>query len=90
MFAPEQKITRQEMFTLLYNALKSMGQLPKGSSAQSLSSFGDASEVSSWAKEAVTLLVKTGAIGGNNGMLYPVETATRAQMAQLLYQLLSK
>ncbi|HOK96095.1 MAG TPA: S-layer homology domain-containing protein, partial [Anaerohalosphaeraceae bacterium] len=30
MFAPYIEITRQEMFTLLYNALKVIGKLPKG------------------------------------------------------------
>lgn len=29
MFAPEKEITRQEMFTLLYNSLKAIGQLPR-------------------------------------------------------------
>jgi len=61
MFAPEKEITRQEMFTLLYNALKVIGKLPQGDSRQ------DARPLlrrrADWThgpKEAMTLLVKTG------------------------------
>ncbi|RCX17158.1 putative repeat protein (TIGR02543 family) [Anaerobacterium chartisolvens] len=90
MFAPEKEITRQEMFTLMYNVLKKANKLPQGNSGKSLSSFNDAGQISSWAQEAMSLLVKTGTIGGNAGKLTPVSTATRAQMAQVLYNLLSK
>lgn len=90
MFAPEREITRQEMFTLLYNALKEINRLPAGTAGKSLSNFGDAGEVASWATEAMTLLTVTGTITGSNGMLAPANTTTRAEMAQVLYNLLSQ
>ncbi len=90
LYAPGKEITRQEMFTLLYNALKAIGQLPQGNSGNSLSDFSDAGQISSWAKEAMTLLVETGTIGGNNGMLTPTSTASRAETAQVIYNLLAK
>ena len=90
MFAPENEITRQEMFTLLYNALKVIRRLPEGTAGKPLSSFADAENVASWAKEAMTLLVETGTISGNRGKLSPTNTTTRAEMAQVLYNLLSK
>ncbi|MFY9188916.1 MAG: S-layer homology domain-containing protein [bacterium] len=90
MFAPEKEITRQEMFTLLYNALKVIGKLPQGDSGKTLDHFSDAGQIDSWAKEAMTLLVKTGTIGGNAGKLNPTSTTTRAEMAQVLYNLLLK
>jgi len=90
MFAPEKEVTRQEMFTLLYNALKAIGQLPGGDFGKTLSSFDDAGEIAPWAKEAMKLLVETGTISGRGGKLAPADTATRAQMAQMLYSLLSK
>lgn len=90
MFAPGKEITRQEMFKLLYNALKVIGQLPQGNSGKALSDFTDASSVADWAEEAITLLVKTGTIGGSNGALAPLSTTTRAEMAQVLYNLLGK
>ncbi len=90
LFAPEKEITRQEMFTLLYNALKVIGQLPQGDSDKTLNNFTDAGQIDSWAKEAMTLMVKTGTIGGNAGKLNPTGTTTRAEMARVLYNLLSK
>jgi uncharacterized repeat protein (TIGR02543 family) len=90
MFAPGKEITRQEMFTLLYNTLKGIGGLPNGVSGKTLSSFGDAGQVASWAKDAMTLFIKSGIVDGSGGKLSPAETATRAQMAQVLYNLLSK
>ncbi|MCG9967463.1 cadherin-like beta sandwich domain-containing protein [Pelotomaculum terephthalicicum JT] len=90
MFAPEKEITRQEMFTLLYNALKAIGRLPQGSSGSTLSSFSDVGDIAPWAKDAMKLLVDAGTIGGSGNRLSPKDTTTRAQMAQVLYSLLTK
>ncbi|ACL77529.1 CBM35 domain-containing protein [Ruminiclostridium cellulolyticum] len=90
MFAPEKQITRQEMFTMLYNALKTMDKLPQGDTGKSLSSFDDEEMVASWARDAMTLLVETGIVGGNAGQLTPASTTTRSEMAQVLYNLIYK
>ncbi|MEN6309152.1 MAG: S-layer homology domain-containing protein, partial [Anaerohalosphaeraceae bacterium] len=90
MFEPGQEITRQEMFTLLYNALNVISSLPKGTYGKALSDFSDANEIASWAKDAMTLMVGTGTISGNGGKLSPASTTTRAEMAQVLHNLLSK
>ena len=90
MFRPEQEITRQEMFTLLYNGLKAIGKLPQGNSGKSLSAFSDAGDIAPWAKDAMTLLVKTETINGTGGKLSPTSTTTRAEMAQVLYSLLTQ
>jgi hypothetical protein len=37
IYAPGKDITRQEMFTMLYNALKAIGQLPQGDSGKTIS-----------------------------------------------------
>jgi hypothetical protein len=90
MFAPEKEITRQEMFTLLYNTLKSIGEIPAGKNGKELSTFADANQIASWAKDALALFVKTGTISGNERKINPLSTTTRAEMAQVLYNLLSK
>jgi len=90
MFAPDKEITRQEMFTLLYNALKVMDMLPEGTSGKALTDFSDTGDIASWAKDTMTLFVKTGTVTGNGGKLSPTNTTTRAEMAQMLYNLLSK
>lgn len=87
-YAPAREITRQEMFTLLYKALKVIGRLPRGDSGKILSDFTDAGQIDSWAKGAMTLLVETGTVSGNDGKLRPLGTTTRAEMAQILYHLL--
>lgn len=89
-FAPEQAITRQEMFTLLYNALKALDKLPDGDTGRTLADFTDGGGVADWAREAMTALVNAGTVAGSNSRLDPVGGSTRAQMAQVLYNLLSK
>lgn len=107
-FAPEQAITRQEMFTLLYNALKVLNKLPRphgradgtaidqpgtsptADNGKTLADFTDSGDVASWATEAITALVKSGVVSGSGGKLNPTGGSTRAQMAQVLYNLLGK
>lgn len=89
-YAPDTEVTRQEMFTLLYNILKMMNQLPEGNTGKELSAYTDSDTIASWAKEAMTLFVNTETISGSGGKLSPTDTTNRAQMAQILYKLLSK
>ncbi len=88
-FAPEQAITRQELFTLLYNALSVLGKLPTSDSGKTLSDFADRGSIAPYAQTAMAALVRCGTVGGNNGRLDPAGTSTRAQMAQVLYHLLN-
>lgn len=90
LFTPKKEITRQEMFTLLYNVFRVIDRLPQGDSGKTLSDFTDEGQIDSWAKDAMTLMVETGTISGNAGMLNPKSKTTRAEMAQVLYNLLSK
>lgn len=88
-FAPEQAITRQDMFTLLYNALMGINQLPQGNSGKTLNDFTDSDTIPAYAQEAMAYLVKTGTVSGSNDKLTPADTTTRAQMTQVLYNLIS-
>ena len=88
MYAPSKEITRQEMFTMLYNTLKVLNSLPQGSSGKTLSNFTDADRIASCAKDAMKLLVETGTVSGSCGKLFPEDTTTRAEMAQVLYNML--
>lgn len=94
MFAPDRAITRQEMFTLLYNALKVIKQLPETSEGnkpvRTLSDFTDEENIDTWAKEAISELVEAGIINGYAGRLNPLSKTTRAEMAQVLYNLLAR
>ena len=90
LFAPDKIITRQEMFTMLYNALNVIGKLPSGTSGKTLSDFSDAGDIETWAKDAVQLLVETGMVKGDGNRLLPSDNATRAQVVQMFYNLLSE
>lgn len=90
MFAPEMAITRQEMFTLLYNALKALNKLPVADTGKTLADFTDSSDAASWARSAIDALVKSGTVSGSGSKLDPTGGSTRAQMAQVLYNLLGK
>ncbi|HEX2926214.1 MAG TPA: S-layer homology domain-containing protein, partial [Ruminiclostridium sp.] len=90
MFEPNKKITRQEMAALLYNLLKQLGELPTITTGKTLDSYSDSKDVAIWAKDAMDFLVEAGTVGGSSGKLSPESKTTRAEMAQVLYNLLSK
>jgi len=89
-YEPEKEITRQEMFTLLYNILKAINELPENTGTIELSDFADSDMIAPWAKEAMELFVKASVITGDGVMLNPDGKTNRAQMAQALYKLLSR
>ena len=89
-YAPEAEITRQETFALLYKILKLTGELPTGTTDQKIATFSDRDMIEPWAMDAVTLFVKTGVINGSHGKLTPTGTTNRAEMAQVIYNLLSQ
>jgi len=89
-FAPDKLITRQEMFTLLYNTLKMLDKLPTTDNGKTLADFTDNDGIEAWAIEAMAALVKSGTVTGFNNKLDPKGNSTRAEMAQVLYNLLGK
>ncbi|WP_141505359.1 S-layer homology domain-containing protein [Paenibacillus luteus] len=90
-FAPDKTISRQELFTLLYRALDVLDELPAAQAGSaSLSSFADAEKVADYAGEAFKALVEAGVISGSNGKLLPSNVSSRAEVAQVLYNLISR
>lgn len=89
-FAPDHVITREEVFTLLYRALDVLGGRPVPTGSKTVSDFSDVGLISNYAQEALNSLVEAGIITGSDGKLNPTATSTRAEMAQVLYNLLSK
>ncbi|WP_168735534.1 choice-of-anchor I family protein [Cohnella fermenti] len=82
-FHPDQDLTREEAFVLLYRAMKD--KLGSASGGSSLDSFKDNANVSSWAREAVSALVQAGVLqGGTDGKLNPKLTITRAEIAKIV------
>ena len=79
-FAPNDNITREQVAAILYRNSDS----PEGKG--DLSKFRDASKVSDWAEPAMKWAVGEGIINGDNGNLLPLDGATRAQIAAILYR----
>jgi hypothetical protein len=88
-FAPNAGITKQEMYTMLYRALKVADELPQAKGKAVLSDYPDKDAVTSWAKEAVSLLLDSGIIESDD-KLDPNGYATRAQVAEILHKLLAE
>lgn len=78
------------MFVILYRALENLGSLPTGLKGGTLERFNDSNGINSYARTAMELFVKTGTISGDGKYLTPKATSTRAQAAQVLYNLLVK
>ncbi len=84
-FNPTSEITRQDAMVIIKNALKVAGWKVDDASTAILGRFPDGTSVSSYAREAVSTLVQLGAVNGNNGMLYPHNSITRAEAAMILH-----
>lgn len=79
---PNRSITRQEAMIVIARAFA----VPDGT-AVDIQAFRDASSVGSWAVAKVGGLVKAGIVNGDNGSLHPTASITRAEIAQMLYNL---
>ena len=82
-FGPNDNITREQLATILYRYAQSKGQGFEGS-WMFLLDYPDASEVSSWADEAMHWMVMNGIINGKDGKLVPGGNASRAEAATML------
>ena len=82
-FQPDASITREQMAAILYRYAQYKGY--DTSAKGSLENFSDAAAASDWANEALTWAVGEGILSGKgNGVLNPVGTAARAEVAAML------
>ena len=84
-FAPNNPVTREQLaqFFMKYAGYRKLDT----SKRADISSFSDASSVSKWANNAVRWAVAVGLLSGRgNNKLVPKGTATRAEMAQIIYK----
>ena len=86
-FNPESSISRQDMMTMTYRALKKLDKV-KETENTDLTGFKDHTAVSDYALNAVKYLVGIGAIHGDtDGNLNPLANTTRAETAVFLFGL---
>ncbi len=85
-FAPDRRVTRQEIAVMLHRAVKYL-ETKTGKTvltrAGDISSFADAAQVAAWAKEGVSVMHAAGIVQGSGLSLYPTTTCTLEQ-AQML------
>lgn len=86
-FSPETAITRQDALYMIYNALKSNGQISEDMVSTDVSQYSDADEIADYAVEAVATLSEMGIIQGSDGAFNPEATMTRAEMAVVFYNI---
>ncbi|SCW70755.1 S-layer homology domain-containing protein, partial [Paenibacillus tianmuensis] len=91
-FRADQQITREQgiaMIARAYRVINSQKDINSSELDARLSAFGDAKNVSSWAKEAVAMMVAAGIVEGKDGqLLKPQDSMTRAETAALIQRLL--
>lgn len=90
MYRPEAQISREDLFTLLYRTLVMLDKLPLEMDGLSISTYDDKDNISEYALLPMRAFVEAGVVAGSHGKLDPSGISTRAQMAQVLYNLLSK
>ena len=87
-FGPNDPATREQLAVMLFGYAKYLGLSTGG--RDSLNSFQDSSEVSSWARDAVAWAVDSGIISGkDNNRLDPSGIASRAEAAEMFRQFVS-
>jgi hypothetical protein len=90
-FEPSAKITREEMTVMLIRAYSLKNGKPQTPATAPESDFADMNLVSSWAKPAVHEAAALGLIQGRGeGQFAPREVASRAEAAQIIYNLIVK
>ena len=85
-------LTREMLFTLAFNMLSYVGELPETDiPVGELSVFSDYGALSDWSLEAASKLVEAGVVtGSGNNALLPKAPASRAETATVLYSLLNR
>lgn len=83
-FDPKGTLTREQGFTFLYRSLGLLGLSCTDGDETQLAAFSDEAEVSDWAVTPAATLIKLGIVQGSSGVIDPLGTLTRAQMAKIL------
>ena len=86
-FGVGKNITREDIAVMIYRAVTTSG-IDTDIIVEDIPELTDLDTVSEYAKEAVEFMIEKGAINGIDGEFRPHEYATRAQTAQMLYQII--
>ncbi len=85
LFAPNDKITREQMATMLHRYAKAIGKDVSVGENTNILSFKDSHQLSEYATEAIAWTCGSGVMNGNaDGTFAPRNSATRAELATVL------
>ena len=85
LFAPNKAVTREQVATILNRALSTETR-NTGRGLGTLGCFSDEGQVSDYAKQSLQAMVGMGVITGKGAKLDPKGTATRAEVATILWR----
>ncbi|WP_127490748.1 S-layer homology domain-containing protein [Paenibacillus glycanilyticus] len=89
-FEPGASISRQDMVVMIYNVLDKMGELPSAlTGGKTINDYNDSAEIAAYASKAMKVFAEAGFIAGSNGKLMPQGFSTRAETAQILYNIMT-
>lgn len=87
-FHPQASVTREDMMVLTERALTKVTKLVSQQDAAVLQPFNDVSDISDYALNSVSTLVKMGLVHGYGDGIHPKESTNRAQAAMLMYNIM--
>jgi len=87
LYEPERTILREEMAALIVRSLVTMGHIDNPTSTD-VSKYADAEDIEEYAVPYVAYLTEAGIVQGDpSGEFRPKDTITRAEAAQIIYNL---
>ncbi len=86
-FNPTNKITREDMMTLMARALEKKGQLSLDTTL-STQNFEDMDKIASYAQDSVAALIEAQLVHGNGDKINPKGLSKRAEVAAILYRII--
>lgn len=87
---PSKEISRQDMMVITIKALQ-IAEISLGDATdKELAKYADGSAISSYARNAAATMVKEGLVTGSGNNLNPKRAITRAETAQIIFNILKK
>jgi len=84
-FAPDNDITREQLATIIYRYAKSNGYDMHENSKSDVYSYKDSDEISDYASDAVSYVMKAGIMNGRGEKMFaPKAKITRAEVAAVI------
>lgn len=85
-FSPNTSVTREQLMAMLFRYAETVG-MNTAQGGMAISEYSDHADISPWALEGMTWGVNAGVIKGFENRLMPSATATRAEIATIIYRI---